>query len=89
MAEAFEIRLRQFLIGARRGDGRIEPDAGHALQHLICDPHARQRAVAGFDGCPGLAAAPSLEGRIARARTRPLWVTLRANGRHTDALAML
>ena len=56
MPEALEIRLRQLLIRMRRGDRGIQPDAGHALQDLIGDPHAGQGAVTGFNGCPGLAA---------------------------------
>ena len=56
MPKALEIRLRQLLIGMRRGDRGIEPDAGHSLQDLIGDPHAGQGAVPGLGRCPGLAA---------------------------------
>ena len=45
MAETFEIPLSQFLLRMGGGDGRVDPDAGHALQGLVRDPHPGQRAV--------------------------------------------
>ena len=56
MPEALEIRLRQLLIRMRRDDRGVQPDAGHALQDLIRDPHAGQGAVAGLNRRPRLAA---------------------------------
>ena len=32
MAVAFEVRLRQILVAVRGDDGRVQPDAGHALE---------------------------------------------------------
>ena len=47
MPEAFEVRLCQLLVAVRRDDGRVEPDAGHALELPVGDPDRRQRAVPG------------------------------------------
>ena len=58
MTEPFEIRLREFLVRVRRGDGGIQPDAGHPVQGPVRDPHAGQRAVAGLDLPPTPAGGP-------------------------------
>ena len=45
MAVAFEVRLCQFLVAVRGHDGRVQPDAGHALEPAVRDPDRRQPAV--------------------------------------------
>ena len=56
MAETFEIPLGQFLLRMGGGDGRVDPDARHALQGLVRDPHPGQRAVPRHDLRPRVAA---------------------------------
>ena len=47
MAVALEVRLCQLQVqvSARGHDGRVQPDAGHALQRPVRDPDRRQPAV--------------------------------------------
>ena len=45
MPEPLEIRLCQFLVAVRGHDGRVQPDAGHALELPVRDPDRRQAAV--------------------------------------------
>jgi hypothetical protein len=49
MAKALEVRLGQFLVRVGKSDGRVDPDAGHALQGLVRHPHPGQRAVPRHD----------------------------------------
>ena len=56
MAEAFEIPFGQFFLRVGGGDSRVEPDARHALQDLVRDPHPGQRAVPRHDLRPRVAA---------------------------------
>ena len=47
VALAFEIPLSELLVRVRHGDGGIEPDAGHAVQRPVRQPHPGQRAMPG------------------------------------------
>jgi hypothetical protein len=46
-----KVRLRQFLVAVRRDDGRVEPDAGHALELPVRDPDRGQPAVPCAHAC--------------------------------------
>jgi hypothetical protein len=67
MAIAFEIRLREFLVRMRERHGGIQPDAGHAIQGPVRQPHPRQRAMPGRDLHPRVTA-----GRVHRRRDPPV-----------------
>jgi hypothetical protein len=43
MPVTLEIRFRQFLVAVRLHHGGVKPDARHALQSPVRDPHRRQR----------------------------------------------
>jgi hypothetical protein len=45
MAETFEVRFGELIVRMGTGDGRVDPDARHALQGLVRHPHPGQRAV--------------------------------------------
>jgi hypothetical protein len=49
MAVSFEIPFGQFLVRMGESDGRVDPDAGHALQGLVRHPHPRSWPMRRFD----------------------------------------
>jgi len=66
MSEPLEIRLRQLFVRMRRGDGCVQPDARHLLQHPVGHPDAGHLPV------PGRYPRPCLPpGRVHRAANPP------------------
>jgi hypothetical protein len=51
-AEPFEIRLRPGLARMAGHHDGVRPQAGHAVRHLVRDPHPGESAVAGLDRRP-------------------------------------
>ena len=58
VAEPLEIRLGSFLVAVAGHHRGIQPDAGHAVQHLVRDADAGQGAVPGRDAAPTPGAGP-------------------------------